>query len=72
MGEWRDSSRGDYENEQGFEDWFKKWCKMWNMLIAQEKTGVLIFTPGNEIVRPEEKKVEYDGKYSKQLNLRRY
>ena len=59
MGEWRDSSRGDYENEQGFEDWFKM---VWNMLIAPEKTEVMIFTPGNEIVRLEEKKVEYDGK----------
>ena len=42
-----------------------KWSRMWSMLIAPEKTEVIIFTPGNEIVRPEEKKVECDGKILK-------
>ena len=35
-----------------------KWCRMWNILIAPEKSEVMIFTPENEIVRPEGKKVE--------------
>ena len=42
-----------------------KWCRMWNMLIVPEKTEVMIFTPGNEIVRPEGKNVEYDGEILK-------
>ena len=48
-----------------------KWCRMWNMLIAPEKTEVMIFTPGNEIVRPEEKNVEYDGKILKTVKSKK-
>ena len=48
-----------------------KWCRMWNMLIAPEKTEVMIFTPGNEIVRPVEKKVEYDGKILKTVKSKK-
>ena len=64
MGKWRDSSRGDYENEQGFEDWFKMVQNV-EYVNSPRKTEVLIFTPNNEIVRPEEKKVEYDRKILK-------
>ena len=48
-----------------------KWCRMWNMLIAPERTEVMIFTPGNEIVRPEEKKVEFDGKILKKVKSKK-
>ena len=30
-----------------------KWCRMWNMPIAPEKTEVMAFTPGNENVKDE-------------------
>ena len=48
-----------------------KWCRMWNMLIAPEKTEVMIFTPHNEIVRPEGKNVEYDGKIRKTVKSKK-
>ena len=48
-----------------------KWCRMWNTLIAPEKTEVMIFTPGNEIMRLEEKKVECDGKILKTVKSKR-
>ena len=48
-----------------------KWHRMWNMLIAPENTEVMIFTPGNEIVGPEEKKVEYDGKILKTVKSKK-
>ena len=48
-----------------------KWCRMWNILIAPEKTEVMIFTPGNEIVRPEGKNVEYDGEIFKTVKSKK-
>ena len=48
-----------------------KWCRMWNMLIAPEKTEVMVFTPGNENVKDEEVKVEYDGKVLKRTKSKK-
>ena len=48
-----------------------KWCRMWNMLIAPEKTEVMIFTPGNDIVRPVEKNAEYDLKVFKTIKSKK-
>ena len=39
----------------------ESWCLMWNMLIAPEKTEVILFTPGNESVDDNEVKVKFGG-----------
>ena len=48
------------------------WCRRWNMLIAPEKTEVMIFTPGNDHVNVEEGKEKYAGeklKMTKSVSL---
>ena len=39
----------------------ESWCLRWNMLIAPEKTEVILFTPGNESVDENEVKVKFGG-----------
>ena len=41
------------------------------MLIAPEMTEVMVFTPGNENVKAEEVKVEYDGKLLKKTGSKK-